>query len=146
MATILLIHGPNLNRLGKRDAVQYGSKTLLEIEATVKVEAEKSGLAVKTFQSNHEGALIDFLQAESGNAAGIIANLGAFTHYSYALHDALVDTGLPAVEVHLSDVNAREAWRKVSVTAPACIGQIAGKKEAGYVEALALLQAHLAKK
>ena len=109
-------------------------------------EAQKLGHTVKAFQSNHEGALIDFLQAESGNAAGIIANLGAFTHYSYALHDALVDTGLPSVEVHLSDINAREAWRKVSVTAPACIGQIAGKKEAGYIEALALLQTRLAGK
>ncbi len=145
MATLLLIHGPNLNRLGKRDAAQYGTKTLADIEALVASEAKKLGHTVKAFQSNHEGALIDFLQAESGNAAGIIANLGAFTHYSYALHDALVDTGLPAVEVHLSDVNAREAWRKVSVTAPACIGQIAGKKEAGYSEALVLLQTRLAK-
>ena len=145
MATILLIHGPNLNRLGKRDAAQYGTKTLADIEALVAAEAQKLGHTVKAFQSNHEGALIDFLQAESGNAAGIIANLGAFTHYSYALHDALVDTGLPAVEVHLSDINTREAWRKVSVTAPACIGQIAGKKEAGYIEALALLQTRLAK-
>ena len=145
MATILLIHGPNLNRLGKRDAEHYGSATLAQIEGLVAAEAKKLGHTVKAFQSNHEGALIDFLQAESGNAAGIIANLGAFTHYSYALHDALVDTGLPSVEVHLSDINAREAWRKVSVTAPACIGQIAGKKEAGYIEALALLQTRLAK-
>ncbi len=146
MATLLLIHGPNLNRLGLRDLVQYGSKTLSDIEAMVRAEAEKSGLAVKTFQSNHEGALIDFLQAESANAVGIIANLGAFTHYSYALHDALVDTGLPCVEVHLSDINAREEWRKVSVTAPACIAQIAGKKEAGYIEALTILRQHLAAK
>ena len=146
MATILLIHGPNLNRLGKRDAEHYGSATLAQIEGLVAAEAKKLGHTVKAFQSNHEGALIDFLQAESGNAAGIIVNLGAFTHYSYALHDALVDTGLPTVEVHLSDINAREAWRKVSVTAPACIGQIAGKKEAGYIEALALLQEHLAGK
>ena len=107
MATILLIHGPNLNRLGKRDAAQYGTKTLADIEALVAAEAKELGHTVKAFQSNHEGALIDFLQAESGNAAGIIANLGAFTHYSYALHDALVDTGLPAVEVPLSDINTR---------------------------------------
>src|SRR3990167_9428187 len=107
MATILLIHGPNLNRLGKRDAAQYGTKTLADIEALVAAEAQRIGHTVKAFQSNHEGALIDFLQAEATDAAGIIANLGAFTHYSYALHDALVDTDLPCVEVHLSDINSR---------------------------------------
>jgi 3-dehydroquinate dehydratase-2 len=146
MATLLLIHGPNLNRLGTRDAEHYGTTTLAGIEALVAAEAKKLGHSVKAFQSNHEGAIVDFLQAESGNAAGIIANLGAFTHYSYALHDALVDTGLPTVEVHLSDISAREEWRKVSVTLPACIGQIRGKKEAGYIEALTLLQQHLAAK
>ena len=142
MHTILLIHGPNLNRLGERDSAQYGSQTLTAIEALVQNEAEKLGYAVKTFQSNHEGALIDFLQAESGNAAGIIINPGALTHYSYALYDALVDTGLPCVEVHLSDISSRESWRRVSVTAPACIAQVSGKKEAGYIEAVALLHQH----
>ena len=146
MSTLLLIHGPNLNRLGKRDAAHYGTKTLADIEGMVNGEAQKLGHTVKTFQSNHEGALIDFLQAESGNAAGIIANLGAFTHYSYALHDALVETGLPCVEVHLSDIASREPWRRVSVTASACIGQVAGKKEKGYLEALALLSQHLGQK
>lgn len=143
MATILLIHGPNLNRLGKRDASKYGSKTLAEIEELVTSEADKLGHSIKTFQSNHEGALIDFLQSESKNASGIILNGGAFTHYSYALHDALVDTGLPCVEVHLSDINSREAWRKISVTAPACIAHISGKKDAGYLEALSLLHKKL---
>ena len=145
MATILLIHGPNLNRLGKRDASNYGSKTLAEIEELVIAEADKLGHSGKTFQSNHEGALIDFLQSESKNADGIIINGGAFTHYSYALHDALIDAGLPCVEVHLSDINSREEWRKISVTAPACIAQISGKKEAGYLEALALLNERLGK-
>ena len=145
MATILLIHGPNLNRLGKRDASNYGSKTLADIEALVSAEAEKFGHNVKSFQSNHEGALIDFLQSESENAAGIIINPGALTHYSYALHDALTDTGLPCVEVHLSDINTREEWRRVSITAPACIAQISGKKEDGYIEALKLLREHLVK-
>lgn len=139
MATILLVHGPNLNMLGKREESQYGSKTLADIEQLVTSEAAKNNYTVKTFQSNHEGALIDFLQQESPGATGVIINPGALTHYSYALHDALVDTRLPAVEVHLSDVNAREAWRKISVTAPACIGSISGKKEAGYIEALQLL-------
>ncbi|MEK7132602.1 MAG: type II 3-dehydroquinate dehydratase [Patescibacteria group bacterium] len=145
MATLLLIHGPNLNRLGKRDASNYGSKTLAEIEELVTSEADKLGHSVETFQSNHEGALIDFLQSESKNASGIILNGGALTHYSYALHDALVDTGLPCVEVHLSDINSREEWRKISVTAPACIAQISGKKEAGYLEALEILQKNINK-
>ncbi|MDO8481476.1 MAG: type II 3-dehydroquinate dehydratase [bacterium] len=145
MATILLIHGPNLNRLGKRDALNYGQKTLAEIEASVADEAKKLGHDVKTFQSNHEGALIDFLQKEAENAAGIIINPGALTHYSYALHDAIVDTKLPCVEVHLSEISSREAWRKISVTAPACIAQISGKKEAGYIDAVRALHAHLSK-
>lgn len=139
MATILLIHGPNLNLLGARDVAQYGSKTLKDIEVLVQDAAQKAGHTIVAFQSNHEGALVDFLQKESPKAAGIIINGGALTHYSYALHDALVDTKLPAVEVHLSDINAREEWRKVSVTSPACIAQISGKKEAGYIEALAVL-------
>ncbi|MBI5457096.1 type II 3-dehydroquinate dehydratase [Candidatus Kaiserbacteria bacterium] len=140
MKTILLIHGPNLNRLGKRDAQHYGSVTLSDIENLVRDEARKADIEVKAFQSNHEGELIDFLQAESESAAGIIINPGAFTHYSYALHDAIKDTGLPAIEVHLSDIKKRETWRQMSVIAPACVLQISGKKEQGYVEALAELQ------
>lgn len=151
MAIILLVHGPNLNLLGTRDASLYGGKTLADIEKLVADAAAKGGHTVRSFQSNHEGALIDFLQKESAPsstssgqaAAGVIINPGALTHYSYALFDALVDTHLPAVEVHLSDVNAREPWRKLSVTAPACIAQIAGKKEQGYLEALALLVSKL---
>ena len=136
MEAILLIHGPNLSLLGEGDEKQYGSLTLAALEKLVADEAAKSGLELKTFQSNHEGALIDWLQKESPGASGIIINAGALTHYSYALHDALVDAGLPAVEVHLSDINAREDWRKRSVTAPACIAMIAGKKEKGYIEAV----------
>ena len=143
MATMLLIHGPNLNLLGKRDAAHYGTATLADIEALVATEAKKAGLDVKDFQSNHEGALIDFIQKESASASGIIINPGALTHGSYALHDALVDTKLPAVEVHLSDVSSREEWRKVSVTAPACVGVISGKKEAGYIEAVQKLARQL---
>ena len=146
METILLIHGPNLNMLGKRDAGHYGAKTLANIESLTQKEAGTVGFGVKAFQSNHEGALIDFLQKESAGAAGIIINPGALTHYSYALHDALLDTGLPCVEVHLSDIQSREAWRRTSVTAPACIGVISGKKEAGYADAIKLLKEHLSKK
>ncbi|TSC87256.1 MAG: 3-dehydroquinate dehydratase II [Parcubacteria group bacterium Gr01-1014_8] len=142
---LLLIHGPNLNRFGERDAAQYGSVTFAQIESLVVDETKKLGHGVKKFQSNHEGALIDFLQAESKNAHGIIINPGALSHYSYALYDALVDTKLPVVEVHLSDIKSREAWRRISVTAPACIAQISGKKEAGYSEAVAVLHQHLSK-
>ena len=145
MATILLIHGPNLNLLGAREREHYGSKTLRDIEGEVASAAKKLGHTVSAFQSNHEGALIDFLQKEGPKAAGIIINPGALTHYSYALHDALVDTKLPAVEVHLSDITSREEWRQVSVTSPACIAQISGKKEAGYIEALDVLQKKLGK-
>ena len=129
--------------LGKRDTKEYGSATLADIENLVSDEARKSGHTVKAFQSNVEGELINFLQKESSQAAGIIINPGAFTHYSYALHDALLDTKLPAVEVHLSDITSREEWRQVSVTAPACIGVVSGKKEKGYQEALELLLSKL---
>src|SRR3989344_3691518 len=141
--SILLVYGPNLNMLGTRDAAHYGTVTLAGIETLVTDEAKKAGHEIKAFQSNHEGALVDWLQKESPAAAGIIINPGALTHYSYALHDALVDTQLPVVEVHLSDINAREEWRKHSVTAPACIGVVSGKKEQGYIEALTLLISNL---
>lgn len=140
MKKLLLIHGPNLNKLGTRNIEHYGSLTLQQIEQLVRDEMEKDGLGVEVFQSNHEGALIDFLQEKSTEALGIIINPGALTHYSFALHDALVDTGLPCVEVHLSDIEEREEWRKVSVTASACIAQIRGKKESGYVEAIKILK------
>ena len=143
MRVILLVHGPNLNWLGKRDVSEYGLKTLADIESLVTKEALKFGYSVKAFQSNHEGALIDFLQAESQNSVGLIINPGALTHYSYALHDALVDSAHPCVEVHLSDISTREDWRRTSVTAPACIAQISGKKELGYVEAVATLERYL---
>ena len=134
--TILLIHGPNLNLLGQRDPKHYGVLTLKMLESEVKDYAKKLKFLVKTFQSNYEGALIDFLQKQGKTSAGIIINPGALTHYSYALYDALLDSGLPAVEVHLSDVKNREAFRKISVTAPACKKIISGKKLAGYLEAV----------
>lgn len=140
MRTILLVHGPNLNLLGARDSAHYGSLTLPDIEKLVGDEAQKLGYEVKSFQSNHEGVLIDWLQKESPNASGIIINPGALTHSSYALHDALLDAKIPAIEVHLSDISAREDWRRTSITAPACAAVVSGKKEQGYIEALSLLQ------
>lgn len=139
MKNILLIHGPNLNLLGNRDLKYYGSLTLLAITKIVKAEVKAKGVKIIPYQSNHEGELIDFIQENSAQASGIIINPGALTHYSYALHDCLVDTGLPCVEVHLSKVADREKWRKISVTAPACLAKISGKKEQGYLEALELL-------
>ena len=127
--TILLIHGPNLNVLGKRDARHYGDLTLHQLEKKIEQKAEKSGFWLKKFQSNHEGALIDFIQKNAAKAHGILINPGALTHYSYALYDALVDAVIPCIEVHLSDVKNRESWRKISVTAPACIKVFSGKKE-----------------
>ena len=131
--------------LGARAHEHYGTLTLRDIEALVSEEGKKHGFEVLPFQSNHEGALIDFLQKERGHGVGIIINPGAFTHYSYALHDALVDTKLPCVEVHLSNIKEREEWRRNSVTASACIAQVSGKKEKGYVEALGILVEHLGK-
>lgn len=143
MKTILLIHGPNLNLLGKRAAEHYGTLTLKDVESVTRAAARKLGYGMKAFQSNHEGALIDWLQKNSPQAKGIIINPGALTHYSYALHDALVDTKIPVVEVHLSDIAAREPWRRNSVTAAACVAVVKGKKEKGYIEAAAILDAYL---
>jgi 3-dehydroquinate dehydratase-2 len=136
---LLLIHGANLNLLGKRDFDTYGNLTLNEIEELTAIEAKKYGFSLCTYQSNHEGDLIDKLQQEAPHCLGIIINPGAFTHYSYALHDALLDTKLPAVEVHLSKISQREAWRRHSVIASACIKMIEGKKQEGYKEAITVL-------
>lgn len=136
MKTILLIHGPNLNLLGKREPKHYGTLTLNALIARVKKQAKLLGFKIKPYQSNHEGSLIDFLQKHSRESAGIIINAGALTHYSYALRDALLDAKLPAVEAHLSKVKSREKWRRISVVAPACQKIISGKKIRGYFEAL----------
>jgi len=143
MKILLLIHGPNLNFLGRRDPKHYGNLTLENLQKVVKAEAKKHGFVMKCFQSNHEGELIDFIQKSAASAKGMIINPGAFTHYSFALHDAIVDAELPAVEVHLSDITKRELWRRTSVTAPACIALLNGKKEKNYIEAVRLLVSRL---
>ncbi len=143
MKKILLMHGPNLNLLGKRNPEHYGSLTLKRIEDLTVEEAKKFNYEIISYQSNHEGNLIDKLQIEANHCVAIIINPGAFTHYSYALYDALLDTELPIVEVHLSDIKQREAWRSISVTAPACINVIWGKKEKGYIEAVNMIAEHL---
>jgi len=146
MKTVLLIHGPNLNALGRRDTNHYGTLTLPALVRYASSVAKKLGIRLVSFQSNHEGALIDFMQKRSAKASGIIVNAGALTHYSYALHDAILDAGLPTVEVHLSDISKREAWRRKSAISPACIKSISGKKEKGYEEALEVLARVMRKK
>lgn len=142
MKKILLIHGPNLNLLGKRDHHHYGHLTLAQLEKQVSEYAVRLGFEIKKFQSNHEGDLIDWIQKNSSKSLGLIINPGALTHYSYALHDALLDAHIPCVEVHLSKVQNRESWRKISVTAAACVAVISGKQELGYFEALDYLKKH----
>lgn len=140
---ILVLHGPNLNCLGLRDAAHYGSGTLSDLENYLRDLAIKMGYQLSCHQANHEGSLIDILQQKVAFHSGVIINPGALSHYSYALHDALLDTKLPIVEVHLSNLEEREKWRQHSVTAAACIAKIHGKKWEGYREALELLVEHL---
>jgi 3-dehydroquinate dehydratase-2 len=140
---ILVVHGPNLNLLGQREPAIYGTKTLDEVNKLIQERARELGVEISTFQSNHEGALIDFLQDQAPGASGIIINPGAFTHYGLSLRDALEDTGLPIVEVHLSNIYAREEWRAKSVIAPIARGQISGLGWQGYVAALEVLVAQL---
>jgi len=136
---ILVIHGPNLNMLGKRDKTIYGEKTLQEIDAILKKEAKALGVDVLTFQSNHEGALIDFIQEQADSAQGIVINPGALTHYGLSLLDALVDSRLPVIEVHISDICHREKWRAKSVIATIAEKQVIGMGWRGYITALQIL-------
>jgi 3-dehydroquinate dehydratase-2 len=140
---ILVVHGPNLNLLGKRIKEIYGDKTLEEINRLLRQLATELGVELVTFQSNSEGALIDFIQKESPAANGIIINPGALTHYGFSLRDALTDANLPVVEVHLSNIYAREEFRQRSVIAPVARGQISGLGWRGYVAALRTLAAEL---
>lgn len=141
MSRFLVINGPNLNFLGRRSQGVYGTMTLQEIEAQISRKATELAVMVDYFQSNSEGAIIDYIQEKSGEARGIIINPGAFTHYSYALRDALTDSRLPVVEVHLSNIHAREEWRNHSVIADVARGQIAGLGWRGYIAALEILAA-----
>ena len=136
---ILLINGPNLNLLGARQPEIYGTQTLADIEAAVRERAAQLGAEVRCFQSNHEGALIDFLQAEVEEADGVVINAGAFGHYSIALRDALVAARLPVIDVHISNVYAREPFRHHSVIAGIATGQVTGLGWRGYVTAVEAL-------
>ncbi|MBI4430459.1 MAG: type II 3-dehydroquinate dehydratase [Candidatus Omnitrophica bacterium] len=136
MRKVLIIHGPNLNLLGKREPDVYGSVTIEEINSALKERAKKLKLSVDIVQSNHEGEIVDLIGDAEKKYSAIIINPAAYTHTSVAIRDALQATKLPAVEVHLSNIYAREEFRRQSVTAPACRGQISGFGSTSYLLAL----------
>jgi len=140
---IEVMHGVNLDQLGRRDPAVYGTLTLAELEQRVAGRASELGLRTSFFQSNHEGAFVERLHALREDADAVILNPGAWTHYAWSLRDALEISGVPAVEVHLSDVQAREPWRRTSVIGELCLATVSGRGAAGYEDALELLRAEL---
>jgi len=144
MKKILIMNGPNLNKLGQREPEVYGTVTLEEIYKSLDEKASRS-CTLEKFQSNHEGAIVDAIQKFSSGVQGIVINPGAFTHYSYAIRDALASANLPVVEVHLSNIHGREDFRHTSVIAPVCIGQISGFGKDSYTAGLELILNHINK-
>ena len=136
---ILLLNGPNLNLLGRRAPEVYGSDTLDDVAERCHAHAARLGHGLETLQSNHEGDLVDAIHAARDTADGIVFNPGAFSHTSYALHDAIEAVGISTVEIHISNVREREPWRRISVTEPACVYQIFGRGVAGYLDAISHL-------
>lgn len=136
MANVLVLHGPNLNLLGTREPEIYGSATLADINEMLKKRAEEAGIGIDFLQSNHEGVLVDAVQAARGQYDYIIFNAAAFTHYSIALRDAIAAVEVPVIEVHISNIHQREAFRHTSVLAPVALGQICGLGVASYLAAL----------
>lgn len=144
MPSVLVLNGPNLNLLGQRQPEVYGRTTLADIEAACSAHAAKLDLKVAFFQSNHEGALIDAIHAAKGTHGGLVINAGAYTHTSIAMMDAVASVELPMVEVHLSNIHAREAFRHVSYLSKVAVGQICGFGPRGYLMALDALAERLA--
>ena len=140
---ILILNGPNLNVLGARDKSHYGDKTLDDVLTDVKNTADRLGVDIDHFQSNHEGKLIDYIQQESGNSDGIVINGGALTHYGLSVKDALTDAKLPVVEIHISNIHSREKYRQHSVVEYLAVGQIAGLGWRGYSLALESIVEHI---
>jgi len=140
---ILILNGPNLNVLGARDKSHYGDKTLDDVLTDVKDTADRLGVDIDHFQSNHEGKLIDYIQRESGNSDGIVINGGALTHYGLSVKDALTDAKLPVVEIHISNIHSREKYRQYSVVEYLAVGQIAGLGWRGYSLALESIVEHI---
>lgn len=138
-----VLHGVNLNLLGERDPLHYGTLTLADLEAQIASWASEVGLSASFFQSNAESAYVERLHALRGQVAAVILNPGSWTHYAYAIHDALELTGLLAVEVHLSDIHSREPWRRLSVIGDLCIATYSGKGPEGYRLALERIRAAL---
>jgi 3-dehydroquinate dehydratase-2 len=138
-----VMHGVNLDQLGRRDPAHYGALTYDQLEARIVQFAAALSLEVRFFQTNHEGDFVEHLHRLEGLADGLVLNPGAWTHYSYAIRDALELTGLPSIEVHLSDVDTREQWRRVSVIGELCLARVSGKGADGYRDALERLRAEL---
>jgi len=139
---ILVINGPNLNLLGTREPEIYGSETLEELMMWLETSQQGSNHSFKFFQSNHEGEIIDTIHDERHWAAGILINPAAFTHYSYAIRDAISAVEIPAIEVHLSDIQNREEFRQISVISPVCVDQVPGMGKDSYLKGLKLLLKH----
>ena len=135
------MHGVNLDQLGRRDPRHYGPMAFDELELQIADTAQQLGLVTRFFHTNHEGEFVEHLHRLEGLADGIVLNPGSWTHYSYAIRDALELAALPAVEVHLSDIQTRESWRRHSVLADLCLGQVSGKGPSGYRDALERLRA-----
>ena len=139
---ILVINGPNLNLLGTREPEIYGPETLEELMMWLETSQQGSNHSFKIFQSNHEGEIIDTIHDERHWAAGILINPAAFTHYSYAIRDAISAVEIPAIEVHLSDIQNREEFRQISVISPVCVDQVSGMGKDSYLKGLKLLLKH----
>jgi 3-dehydroquinate dehydratase-2 len=140
---IEVMHGVNLDQLGRRDPQHYGGLSFTELELQVSEMGAELDLETRFFQSNHEGEFVEHLHRLEGLADGIVLNPGAWTHYSYAIRDALELTGLPSVEVHLSDIESREPWRRESVISELCVARVSGRGVEGYRDALQRLKAEL---